>query len=179
MDSGNEVNRFLTNPFLSSDEKKRLMDNDVILISPFSVSQKATNIFDNCIIGTMKNHHGNLVAVYHFERLVFAHWWDLSEQKNENYDNTKHDFEDDFGRFVDWEYYVDVDDVDEEDWYLNAYEFVSTQYIMNMMENWSGKPEEKFFLVAEGNPDLVSEMEDRGETEALVRFNDVNYILHG
>jgi hypothetical protein len=174
---------FRTNSFLSSTEKKELIDNDVILISSFEVNQKAVDIFDNCVIGTMKNNHGNLVAIYHFERLVFAHWWAFSGQVDVNYDNSDDDFESDFGRFSNWEdYSSDYDedeDEDEDDWYHNAYEFVSTQYIMNMMGNWSNKVEKKYFMVAEGNPDLVCEMEENGDIENLIEFHGTNFILHG
>ena len=170
---------FRTNSFLSPAEKKELIDNDVILISSFEVNQKAVDIFDTCVIGAIKNIHGNLVAVYHFERLVFAHWWAFSGQVDVNYDNINEGFEKDFGRFTNWEDYIDDPDEDEDEWYLYAYEFVSTQYIMNMMGNWSNDYEKKYFKVAEGNPDLVYEMEENGDTENLIELQGRNFILHG
>jgi len=179
MTGSEAIIHFRTNPFLNSAEKQELIDNDVILISSFDVNQKAVDIFDNCVIGAMKNVHGDLVAVYHFERLVFAHWWDFSGQLDENYDNKDDDFEDDFGRFSNWEDYLTDPDEDEDDWYHSAYEFVSTQYIMNMMGNWSNKVEKKYFLMAEGNPDLVCDREESGDVENLIQFRGTNYILHG
>jgi hypothetical protein len=183
MTDSETIIHFRTNPFLNSAEKQELIDNDVLLISSFDANQKAVDIFDNCVIGAMKNAHGDLVAVYHFERLVFAHWWDFSGQLDGNYDNKDDDFEDDFGRFSNWEDYLSDPDEDEDEdedvWYHSAYEFVSTQYIMNMMGNWSNKVEKKYFLMAEGNPDLVYDREESGDVEDLIQFQGRNYILHG
>jgi hypothetical protein len=34
-------------------------------------------------------------------------------------------------------------------------------------------------MVAEGNPDLVYEMEENGDTENLIQLQGRNFILHG
>ena len=180
MGQNNNISHFQSNSFLSDDEKESLLSNEVILILPLGdINQRSIDIFDNCILGAIENQHGQLVAVYHFERLVFAHWWDFSGQQDGQYDNRLDDFEQDFGRFTDWESYID--DLEEEDddiWYLEAHEFVSTQYIMNMYPHWSGGKRNNYFMIAEGNPDLVYEVEQGEQEGELIEFNGINFLLH-
>jgi hypothetical protein len=181
MDQNTNISRFQSNLFLSDDKKNSLLSNEVILILPLGdINQRSIDIFDNCIIGAIENHRGNLVAVYHFERLVFAHWWDFSGQQGNEYDNRLDDFESDFGRFTSWENYIDdLEDEEDDMWYLQAYEFVSTQYIMNMYPHWSNEATGKYFMVAESNPDLVAEIDEGIQDGELTEINGTKYILHG
>ena len=173
------ITHFATNTFLTKEEKDELISSDVVLISPFMrVDQKSTDVFDNCVIGSTKNVHGNLVAVYEFERLVFAHWWDFSEQKNEQYDNSGLHFESDFGRFRNWRDYSDYEIESDDNWYLEAYAFVSEQYVMNMQGHWNSDTDNKLFLVAESNPDLVHEIMEQGRGSELFQIGEDYFILH-
>ena len=64
-------------------------------------------------------------------------------------------------------------------WYLQAYEFVSTQYIMNMYPNWSGGQKDNYFMIAEGNPDLVYEVKQGEQEGELIEFHGINfYFMH-
>ena len=181
MSQNSNISHFQSNSFLSDNEKESLFSNEVILILPLGdINQRSIDIFDNCIIGAIENQHGQLVAVYHFERLVFAHWWDFSGQQDDQYDNRLDDFELDFGRFTNWEDYIDdLEDEEDDMWYLQAYEFVSTQYIMNMYPNWLGGQKNNYFMIAEGNPDLVYEVEQEEKEGELIEFHGINFLLHG
>jgi hypothetical protein len=82
--------------------------------------------------------------------------------------------------FTNWEDYIDdLEDEEDDMWYLQAYEFVSTQYIMNMYPNWSGGQKDNYFMIAEGNPDLVYEVEQGEKEGELIEFHGINYLLHG
>lgn len=162
-----KVERFVGNNILTENEKQQLIEEGALLIGPFGdSSQEAYSLFDQCIIGTMGSTSGDLLAIYHFEKLVVAHWWVFN---GDGVDFNMDDWESaDFGSDEE-----STEDDNEEDGYLSAYEFVSHNYL------GGGFRPDSYPAIVEENPDLVGDVEDgtHPSNYTLIQIGDKTYVL--
>jgi hypothetical protein len=161
-----KIERFVGNNLLSENDKKKLINDDALLIGPFGDStQKAYSLFDQCIIGTTGGESGNLLAIYHFEKLVVAHWWLFHGDGS--------DFDIDNWESADFSSNKNEDDDEEYDsGYFSAYDFVSSNYL-------SGFRPGNYPVIVEENPDLVCEIEEglHDDNYTLIQIGDKEYVF--